>query len=181
MYSLTDFIIEIPNSASHDLCDRILDEYETCDEWQEPRLANGNVDRTFRDCSILHMSCMMGEKRKQLDSEVFQSFSFAIKEYQKMFKEVAISQDSGYDLLRYKTGGYYIQHTDDYLNSHRVVSCSLALNDDYEGGEWAFFDANYKKKVNKGSVILFPSNFMYPHQILPVTKGTRYSIVSWFR
>ncbi len=26
----------------------------------------------------------------------------------------------------------------------------------------------------------FPSNFMYPHGIRPVTQGVRYSIVTWF-
>lgn len=181
MLKLQDFIVEVPNVASHDLCDRILGEYADCLDWEEPKLSTGVVNKTYRNCSIIRMSYMTDEKRKQLDSEVFQAFSYAIREYQKMFREVVISQDSGYDLLRYEIGGYYVQHTDDYANSHRVVSCSLALNDDYEGGEWAFFDDEYRTKVNKGSVILFPSNFMYPHQILTVTKGTRYSIVSWFR
>jgi hypothetical protein len=27
---------------------------------------------------------------------------------------------------------------------------------------------------------MFPSNFLYPHSVLPVTEGTRYSIVTWF-
>ena len=30
-----------------------------------------------------------------------------------------------------------------------------------------------------GDVIIFPSNFMYPHRVEPVTKGARYSYVSW--
>jgi predicted 2-oxoglutarate/Fe(II)-dependent dioxygenase YbiX len=62
----------------------------------------------------------------------------------------------------------------------RSVSCSFALNDDYEGGEFAFFDRELKYKLKKGSILLFPSSFMYPHEIMPVTKGTRYSIVTWF-
>jgi predicted 2-oxoglutarate/Fe(II)-dependent dioxygenase YbiX len=28
---------------------------------------------------------------------------------------------------------------------------------------------------------LFPSNYLYPHRITPVTQGTRYSIVTWFQ
>jgi len=34
-------------------------------------------------------------------------------------------------------------------------------------------------KLSKGSIVFFPSNFMYPHSIEPITKGTRYSIVAW--
>ena len=55
------------------------------------------------------------------------------------------------------------------------------LNDDYEGGEFAFFNRTLKYKLNKGDVLMFPSTFMYPHEVMPVTKGTRYSIITWFR
>ena len=52
------------------------------------------------------------------------------------------------------------------------------LNDDFEGGDFLMFDG---KKVNleAGDVIVFPSNFLYPHAVTTVTKGTRYSFVSW--
>jgi len=51
------------------------------------------------------------------------------------------------------------------------------LNDDYEGGELMFHDKEYETKT--GDVVIFPSNFLYPHMVNPVTKGTRYSFVSW--
>ena len=56
-----------------------------------------------------------------------------------------------------------------------MVGC---LTDDYEGGEMELFD-DTKIKLNRGEVIIFPSVFMYPHKICEVTKGTRYSFVSW--
>lgn len=63
----------------------------------------------------------------------------------------------------------------------RTISCSFALNDDYEGGEFAFFDRRIATKIKKGAAIIFPSNFMFPHEIIKVKKGTRYSIITWFR
>ena len=36
-------------------------------------------------------------------------------------------------------------------------------------------------KLSAGSIVFFPSNFMYPHSIEPITKGTRYSIVAWLQ
>ena len=52
------------------------------------------------------------------------------------------------------------------------------LNDDFEGGDFLMFDG---KKVNlsAGDIIVFPSNFLYPHAVTTVTKGTRYSFVAW--
>lgn len=53
-----------------------------------------------------------------------------------------------------------------------------ALNDDYEGGELLFWESK-KIELPAGSLAIFPSNFLYPHEVLPVTKGVRHSFVSW--
>jgi predicted 2-oxoglutarate/Fe(II)-dependent dioxygenase YbiX len=34
-------------------------------------------------------------------------------------------------------------------------------------------------KPKTGRTIIWPSNFMYPHKVIPVTSGTRYTLVSW--
>lgn len=59
-----------------------------------------------------------------------------------------------------------------------ILSILGVLNDDYEGGEFIMFD-DYEIKFKPGDVIVFPSVFLYPHLVKPVTKGTRYSFVSW--
>ena len=56
-----------------------------------------------------------------------------------------------------------------------IVGC---LNEDYEGGEFIMWQTE-KIEIPEGAVLIFPSNFMYPHKVNPVTKGTRYSYVSW--
>ena len=61
---------------------------------------------------------------------------------------------------------------------HRAFGMSIALNDDYEGGEFIMFD-NYEIKFKAGDLIIFPSVFLYPHLVKPVKKGIRYSFVSW--
>tara|TARA_R110002020_G_scaffold311290_3_gene526930 strand:+ start:4378 stop:4977 length:600 start_codon:yes stop_codon:yes gene_type:complete len=86
-------------------------------------------------------------------------------------------------LLKYTLGGHYIFHTDDTLAMHRIYSCVFLINDDYEGGELAFkypkSDEILKVEKKKNRLIIFPSNFLYPHTVLPVTKGERYSVVAW--
>ena len=52
------------------------------------------------------------------------------------------------------------------------------LNDDYEGGEFIMFD-DMEIKFKKGTTVVFPSCFLFPHTVKPVTKGVRYSCVSW--
>jgi len=59
-----------------------------------------------------------------------------------------------------------------------ILSILALLNDDFEGGDFLMFE-DKKVKLSAGDIIIFPSNFMYPHAVTTVTKGTRYSCVSW--
>ena len=50
--------------------------------------------------------------------------------------------------------------------------------DDYTGGEFVMFEDS-KVELQKGEIVIFPSNFLYPHRVQLVNSGTRYSFVSW--
>ena len=84
-------------------------------------------------------------------------------------------------LLRYKAPSKgYGWHLDIGTgdNSTRKISISVCLNDDYEGGDLAFFMSGEQRiKPDAGMGIAFPS-FM-SHQVLPVTKGERWALVCW--
>ena len=85
---------------------------------------------------------------------------------------------SGYWLCKYPEGSGISYHAD-LDGDAGSVTVSYAINDDYEGGELRFWkELSLEKESN--SVHIYPSNFLYPHEVTPVTKGTRYSIVCWF-
>lgn len=58
-----------------------------------------------------------------------------------------------------------------------TLSIIGALNDDYTGGELILCDQPIH--LTAGDVLIFPSTFLYPHYVKPVTSGIRYSCVSW--
>jgi predicted 2-oxoglutarate/Fe(II)-dependent dioxygenase YbiX len=186
MNQLTDYIQVFENIVPNELCDAILSEFSNEEEWQKTVVGGGgNVRSDVRSAETIvisfpHVIEVNSTVRKQLDLDIFNAASVAISKYNKKFSLAEIEEDSGYELLRYKEGQFYTEHTDSFKGRPRAVSCSFALNDDYEGGEWAFFNREKVIKVPKGAAVLFPSNFMYPHEIMPVTKGTRYSVVTWF-
>ena len=105
--------------------------------------------------------------------------------YKAKFPKMTSSKINQIDLLKYSIGGKYNIHTDHYTMSPRHLSVILNLNDEYKGGDLIFTDQKEKEvkrlKLGKGSIVFFPSNFMYPHGIQPITKGTRYSIVAWLQ
>ena len=51
------------------------------------------------------------------------------------------------------------------------------LNNNFTGGD--FIIRNKKIKTKTGDIIIFPSCFLYPHEVTEVKKGVRYSFVSW--
>jgi len=183
MKNLKDYIIVVPDIVPLALCDSILAEYKNCDGWYNAVVRSGE-NLKIRNCQSIEISRTDSieknkEVRQQIDKDMFACASKSIIKYNNKFS-CLIEEDSGYDLLKYEVGGFYSQHKDSFKERPRTISCSFALNDDYEGGEFAFFDRELVYKLKKGSCIMFPSNFMYPHEIMPVTSGTRYSIVTWF-
>ena len=81
--------------------------------------------------------------------------------------------------------GHYDWHQDVNFASQdtqdRKISLTIQLSasDAYEGGDFEFEDiittADFRAK---GTMILFPSYLR--HRVMPVTSGTRYSLVAWF-
>ena len=99
----------------------------------------------------------------------------------------------------YEKGEYYSWHADQDPKTHaheskningkiRKLSLTLQLTDKtaYEGGDFQFTWIDTFKEINvvtvdeakdMGTVIVFPS-FIW-HQVLPITKGKRESLVNW--
>jgi hypothetical protein len=105
--------------------------------------------------------------------------------YKFKFPFMASNKINQIDLLKYNIGGKYNLHTDDYSTTTRQLSIIMNLNNKYEGGDLIFTDqkGNELKRysLSEGSIVFFPSNFLYPHSIEPITKGTRYSVVAWLQ
>jgi hypothetical protein len=95
--------------------------------------------------------------------------------------------DQHYTLLKYETGDEYVVHIDagrpSKMRSHpavRALSLVIYLNDDYEGGALEFPRQKVTLKPEAQSAVMFPSSFVFPHAALPVTRGTKYAITTWF-
>ena len=187
--NLTNEYYYFTEALDKETCDKIIKAGERgFDEAAVGGMANGYVDKEIR------ISATAWSEDQWLYDLVFP------------YMETANAKSGwGYDIeaaesvqiTRYEKGEFYNFHMDgmsDNLGAYndpenkfkhgnvRKLSLSLLLNDDYEGGNLQFAKANeevHTPDFNKlGSVILFPSFMM--HRVQPVTKGTRYSLVSWF-
>lgn len=180
MKQLKDFIRIYEDMFPQELKDRMFEMLETAQAWQPAQISAG-FDPSVRDTLTMFLSSP--EARAQtpwLDEGIGQVVRSAAERYMQEFPSLKLRGDSGYELLRYPTGGFYAEHVDyDFNNIQRTVSCTITLNDDYKGGEFAFFRGEEIYRPPALSVLMFPSNFQFPHEVKPVTEGERWSIVTW--
>jgi len=116
---------------------------------------------------------------------LFSKFNSAIQNYieDKNLILARYVQIRDIQVLKYENTNFYNWHIDHAATVPRTISLVYFLNNDYEGGELCFKDGDgsnevaIEKKPNR--VIIWPSTFLYPHTVKPVTKGTRYSVVCW--
>ena len=118
--------------------------------------------------------------------KILKLLEIPIINYKTPFRHAGLKNLLQVDFLKYEVGGKYEIHTDRGPTSeNRELTVIINLNSGYEGGEFVFFnplktfEIVKEEKLKEGSVLMFPSNFLFPHSIQPIIKGTRYSLVCW--
>lgn len=123
------------------------------------------------------------DELKSLQSEL-QKITWQVNEclwdYRNIYN-IMLKEDTGFQLLKYSSDAEYHLHHDHSPENSRVVSIVASMSDGYEGGELEFPYFDITLKLEKGSIAIFPSNYPYSHIAHPVTSGTKYSMVAWFR
>tara|TARA_R110002020_G_scaffold221527_2_gene429608 strand:+ start:3928 stop:4488 length:561 start_codon:yes stop_codon:yes gene_type:complete len=182
---LTDYIYH-RNTFPHEYCDNIIEAYK---EELFFRGTNANNDRHVGEIQISD-NFVIDKKnsyvRKTIEQDIFKFIGFLIDDYIKVTqtKHLKIEQDVGYSLRQMNVGDYYSEHDDDGIGEDagkKRLTVSICLNEEYEGGDFTFFDEKEIYKFKKGDVIVFPSTFMYPHGVRKITSGTRYQLITWLR
>lgn len=166
-------------------CD-FFEKYKT-DEWVPGEITPGSSFYGTGAERKSNIQWLTGEIQDELGGLLLQVAENA--EYNWKLEELESIQ-----LSSYAEGDFYTWHTDTNvkrdLPNPRKLSFTIWLNDpsEYEGGEFELWDGSplvdedkrvksFKEK--KGKLIMFPSYTW--HQVKPVTKGTRYSLVGWMR
>lgn len=191
---LESFVYKVDNAFDAILGQRIMQYIDKKAVLASMGITSG-VNKNVRNVEGMHLYI---EKQKMLESILFmhiaqEVYKFVL-EYKKKF-DVEFSNTFGIrsvnqiDLLKYNQGGKYEVHVDSCVREDakidRELTCIFNLNSGYKGGEFCFYNAFNKKdqflKLNlkANSVVIFPSNVLFPHTVQPITEGTRYSIVSW--
>ena len=151
------------------------------------KIKGGEVNKEIRNTNILPL-----ERNSNSMSNVHW-FNFLTKDIcdilefykkDKKINDLQLKKIMDMSILKYDTGGFYLPHTDHSFSTPRTLTIIYFLNNDYVGGKLNFWNLEKTKIIGSvsavpGRVVVFPSNFLFPHQIEKVSKGTRYTVIAW--
>ena len=178
--------IKIYNVIEPDICKQTIKELQLHKNWQQheyynvnqntsgPKSGNQELSVTYEDFS--HNTYFMDKIWHSLQ-KYYEELNFSWFGSWQGFTPVRFN--------RYEKNKKMAEHCDHIVtvfdgNRRGIPTLSVLglLNDDYEGGKFVMF-GDTEIKMKAGDIIIFPSIFLYPHRVDPVTKGTRYSFISW--
>lgn len=143
--------------------------------------SNYTVDNTIRKSQISWI------KSLQETEWLFRKLTDGINHVNEKYFEYDLKAIESLQFTIYseKDNDFYGKHIDSMrifsFEAMRKLSFSIQLStpESYSGGELALF-LDHRTEVlskNKGTMLFFPSYTL--HEVKPVTKGTRYSLVGW--
>lgn len=171
---LTDCAV-FENHITDSFCQNIINTYSQDEIKKEPPViggGTGNIDKKIRDTERVLLPQNVGI------GATLTATGINANHY---WWQYAVTHANQTELLIYKPDGHYTAHVDTF-HQHgeaRKLTVLTFLNDDFEGGKF-FLNATgtpYYPPQKKGTVLVFPSYMV--HGVEPVTKGVRYSCVTW--
>jgi len=163
----------------------------------------------FSKDSINQMPKRAGAIHQTEDSTLFNNLQFLEKARDYYLLKYMEKFPLTYKCIWWKVKGHILEYNENvYLGSHSDISADyiygydepsdqLALRnvvtsliyfnnsnidskDSYTGGEHYFNYLDIKYEPKQGDIMMFPSNYMAAHEVLPVKSGKRYSYLGWY-
>ena len=178
---VTDYIYYYPNALDSKICNNIINHYDTNAKWKQSSFSTHNKNT---GTSKVVMDEYWIPEEGSYDQDLQKAFSKIGDDYANTMDHLRFGAYTMFRLNRYSGGGFMKQHIDSIHHSHGqqygYPHCTslIFLNDNYDGGEFVLC-GNKSIEKKQGSGIVFPSNFMYPHEVKEVSNGTRFSVMTW--
>ena len=151
--------------------------------WQPAYVGYQQLMPEYRDCNDFKfkktdLGGPYAEALGDIWQDCYDPQKLAVDDYCKKYNIMELRYWEAFNFIRYNPGQHFMEHHDHGFSYNCTVSIVTYLNADYEGGELFFRLQGITYKPEEGDVVIFPSNFMYPHQALPVTSGIKYALVT---
>lgn len=155
-------------------------------KWNQAMVGDKVIMKDYRDCYDfkLRQSEMPilepgYEALTSLYSEVMAGVRECMKHYSGLYN-LSLEYEEATNFVKYGVDQHFSVHPDSGFSYSCAVSSIGYIADGYEGGEYFMPYQQLKFFPEKGDLIMHPSDFIYAHSSMPVTKGTKYSVVTMY-
>ena len=181
-------IEEYPNTFERAYCDEVIRHFEVMSETQGlfavNKISQNQDTRVIFDWahtqSVYHYDF---DLCRYFYHKLHEVYTEQYMEKYQMLKNSDQHSPKGMSVQRTEPHqGYHVWHQEsaNIGSSVRVVNYMLYLNDVEEGGETEFLYQGVKIKPEAGKLVIFPTNYMYPHRGNPIYKDKKYIITGWY-
>jgi len=186
-HKISDLKYRINGLVPKNVCQKLIETFERYPEFYHTEASFKYQTKKFEEDNF---KCINLSRIKNPNKDILYAFNEARKyisiiianyvlhiRHKKIsptFTDRLIKSTQNIRILKYGVGECITDHTD--VGPTITASCTLNLNEDYEGGEFRFFNGQIKETFKTGDAMLFPAGPIWIHGTEPVTKGARYSI-----
>lgn len=181
MIYLNDLIKVYDNALDDDICDFLIDYFESNKDIQEN--VNCNRKPNFTQINLTENS----KKSKNIE-DVHQNILKVVLNYKEQYYNFVYSEcfpeSNAFEQFRIKrympdSNEAFDTHVDvkDYDSSRRFLSFLFYLNGVFDGGETIFQDLTIKPK--KGNLVVFPPMWMFPHSGKEPLSNSKYILSTY--
>jgi hypothetical protein len=167
------------NAVSETFCEKIIQEYSKPEIDKLPPTIGGDADTAgFVDLNVRNVQRLQLPLYAGIGATLT---AIGLNVNHEIWK-YDITHSNQSEFLMYDINGKYESHVDTFhvhSNETRKLTVLAFLNDDFDGGKFYIISDGEKfyPQQKKGTALIFPS-FMV-HGVEPVTRGVRYSVVTW--
>ena len=181
MAKLNDFIHVYENALRHDVCDFIVNFFEDNHTFYE--IISNEGAPNFTQINLTKNREINKLTNKVHNQLIKETFKYRDLYYDYVYKDVFPDSHAfeEFRIKKYKVGGEdrFDTHVDvmSYSSSRRFLSFFWYLNTVEEGGETEFDELIIKPK--KGSLVVFPPLWMFPHKGHPPVSEPKYLLSTY--
>lgn len=187
--NLKEYVYSKHDVLDNEFCQFTINELETSNSWKKHHWAavkdkelivkthDEDPENIYSTTSPKDINDFLRIKINQTINDYINHFNF------QWF--TSITNFSDVKFIKYSLNHTMKSHCDhirDIFDGQRkgipILTIIGLLNNDFEGGDLVMFK-DTKIDTKEGDIIIFPSLFLFPHEITPISKGIRYSYISW--
>jgi Rps23 Pro-64 3,4-dihydroxylase Tpa1-like proline 4-hydroxylase len=183
---LSDYCVKIDNHMNNRVCDLLVDVFNENEKNAETKdLGTGTVFDQYNFTQYSNDNDRYIELHNKCIDYLFEAlneYRSKVEDFNRWAPDGAI-REHGFESLRikrYHDEDHFEPHVDvsNHDDARRYLIMIWYLND-ADGGEISFENFDFELTPKKGTLVMFPPHWMFPHKAAKVNSGAKYMLHSY--